>query len=407
MDSKTSQPGGGMQGKKLLHSIRLTNLLSYGSEGVSLDLEPLNVLIGPNASGKSNLIEAISLLAAAPRDLLKPLRQGGGTAEWIWKGGERAEYASLTALVDYQDSLLDYELSFTTTAQSRFSLADESVNLLRNKASEAYSRREVYGYNQGTPAVALTNLSPTETTKEIEGLSPEQSVLAQLRGLDFYPELTYLGIAFANITFFREWGLGRFAAPRLPQRVDLPDDFLLEDASNLGLVLNDLQNRRVTKRLIVEKLQQFYEGVEDITTKVQGGTIQIFVHEKGLREPIPASRLSDGTLHYICLLTILLHPEPPPLICIEEPELGLHPDIIPIIAELLIDASQRTQLIVTTHSDTLVSALSEVPEAVVVCERDDHGTKLRRLDPEDLKEWLESYRLGDLWAKGEIGGNRW
>jgi predicted ATPase len=396
-----------MQGKKLLHSIRLTNLLSYGSEGVSLDLEPLNVLIGPNASGKSNLIEAISLLAAAPRDLLKPLRQGGGTAEWIWKGGERAEYASLTALVDYQDSLLDYELSFTTTAQSRFSLADESVNLLRNKASEAYSRREVYGYNQGTPAVALTNLSPTETTKEIEGLSPEQSVLAQLRGLDFYPELTYLGIAFANITFFREWGLGRFAAPRLPQRVDLPDDFLLEDASNLGLVLNDLQNRRVTKRLIVEKLQQFYEGVEDITTKVQGGTIQIFVHEKGLREPIPASRLSDGTLHYICLLTILLHPEPPPLICIEEPELGLHPDIIPIIAELLIDASQRTQLIVTTHSDTLVSALSEVPEAVVVCERDDHGTKLRRLDPEDLKEWLESYRLGDLWAKGEIGGNRW
>ncbi len=95
------------------------------------------------------------------------------------------------------------------------------------------------------------------------------------------------------------------------------------------------------------------------------------------------------------------------MICIEEPEFGLHPDIIPSIAELLIETSQRTQLIVTTHSDTLVSALSEVPEAVVVCERDDQGTKLRRLDPDNLKEWLERYRLGDLWAKGEIGGNRW
>jgi len=77
-----------MQGKKLLHSIRLTNLLSYGSKGVTLELEPLNVLIGPNASGKSNLIEAISLLAATPRDLLKPFQEGGGAEEWLWKGRE-------------------------------------------------------------------------------------------------------------------------------------------------------------------------------------------------------------------------------------------------------------------------------------------------------------------------------
>ena len=182
--------------------------------------------------------------------------------------------------------------------------------------------------------------------------------------------------------------------------------FLLEDGSNLGLILNDLQNRRATKHLILERLHLFYEGIEDVTTKVQGGTIQIFFHEAGLGNLVPASRLSDGTLHYLCLLTILLHPEPPPLICIEEPELGLHPDVIPIIAELLLDATKRTQLIVTTHSEALVSALSEVPEAIVVCERREDGTKLRRLEPERLKEWLERYRLGELWAMGEIGGNR-
>ena len=187
----------------------------------------------------------------------------------------------------------------------------------------------------------------------------------------------------------------------------MPGDFLLEDGINLALVLNDLQNRRDTKRLLLEKLRLVYEGIEDFTTKVQGGVIQIFFHEEGLDIPIPAACLSDGTLHYLCLLTILLHPDPPPLICIEEPELGLHPDIIPKVAELLLDASKRTQLIVTTHSETLVSGLSEVPEAIVVCERDDRGTNLRRLEPDKLKDWLERYSLGDLWAMGEIGGNRW
>ena len=80
-----------MQGVRMLRSLRLTNLLSYGSNGTLIDLEPLNVLIGPNASGKSNLIEAVSLLAATPKDLLAPIREGGGAAEWIWKGKRQRE----------------------------------------------------------------------------------------------------------------------------------------------------------------------------------------------------------------------------------------------------------------------------------------------------------------------------
>ena len=93
-----------MEGKKLLHSITLKNLLSYGNEGVTLDLEPLNVLIGPNASGKSNLIEAISLFAAAPRDLAKTLRKGGGTEEWLWKGSEDLPVAELATTIEYPSS---------------------------------------------------------------------------------------------------------------------------------------------------------------------------------------------------------------------------------------------------------------------------------------------------------------
>jgi predicted ATPase len=181
----------------------------------------------------------------------------------------------------------------------------------------------------------------------------------------------------------------------------------MEDASNLGLVLNDLLHKPKTKQLLMEMLRKFYEGAEDISTKIHGGTVQVFILEKGLSHAVPATRLSDGTLRFLCLLAILCHPTPPPLLCIEEPELGLHPDVIPVIADLLKLASERTQLVVTTHSETLVSALSENPESIVVCERDSGGTHLRRLTKDRLDEWLSRYSLGELWRMGEIGGTRW
>lgn len=104
------------------------------------------------------------------------------------------------------------------------------------------------------------------------------------------------------------------------------------------------------------------------------------------------------------MAAVLLQPSPPPLVCIEEPELGLHPDALSIVADLLIDASQRTQLIVTTHSDALLSYLSLEPDSVLVCENIG-GTQVRRLKADDLKSWLEKYRLGEVWRMGAIGGN--
>lgn len=112
---------------------------------------------------------------------------------------------------------------------------------------------------------------------------------------------------------------------------------------------------------------------------VSDSTAQVFFREKNLRKPVSAARLSDGSLRFLCLASILCHPSPPPLFCIEEPEIGLHPDILPHIAELLVQASQRTQIIVTTHSDILVDALSDVPEAVLVCENEGGATSVRRL----------------------------
>ena len=130
------------------------------------------------------------------------------------------------------------------------------------------------------------------------------------------------------------------------------------------------------------------------------------MHEEDLPEPIPATRWSDGMIRYLCLLAILLHPNPPPLICIDEPELGFHPDIMPDLARLIKSCAERTQVIITTHSRDLVDEFSDDPEAVVVCERDfDGATRMTRQEKAKLDEWLERYTLGKLWEKGEIGGN--
>jgi predicted ATPase len=158
---------------------------------------------------------------------------------------------------------------------------------------------------------------------------------------------------------------------------------------------------------LVLLLRKFYEPVKDVDVEVLGNSLRIMVKEDGLSSRTPATRLSDGTLRWLMLLIVLLDPTPPPVICIEEPELGLHPDMIPTLADLLRDASTRTQLIVTTHSQSLVSEFSDDPESVCVCEKIDGATKIRRLDKERLSVWLEDYSLGHLWASGEIGGNRW
>jgi predicted ATPase len=406
-----------MQGKRFIRTLRLQNFLSYGSEGEEIELQPLNVLIGPNASGKSNLIDAIRLLRATPNDLTSPIREAEDISEWLWKGGRDTPTAKIEVTIDYPEGImpLRYRLCFTMVGQ-RLEIVDEAVENEHPVRQDETDACFFYRYQGGRPVLnvrvmatdqAGANVGRVQRFLHREDLVPGQSILSQIKDPDQYPELTYLGNQFSNIRLYQDWNLGPYTASRMPQKSDLPRDFLLEDASNLGLVLNDLQRSPGTKQLLIEKLRKFHETVDDITTKIYDGTVQIFVHEKGLSQPIPAIRLSDGTLRYLCLLTLLCHPTPPPLLCIEEPELGLHPDILTTIAELFLDASQRTQIVVTTHSDILVSALTETPESVIVCERDEMGSHLRRLDPERLKQWLETYSLGELWQMGEIGGTRW
>jgi len=400
--------------KRLIRTIRLRNFLSFGPESEEIELLVLNVLIGPNASGKSNLIEAIDVLRACPRDLTKPILVGGGVTEWLWKGSPASPAAEIDATIYYpSDHMpLRHRLSFTVVGQ-RFTLVDEAVENDRRSRLGAPDVYFYYRYQHGNPVVNVSSGDGgDETTRRQralrrEDIAADQSVLSQRKDPDVYPEITYLGNEYAKILLYREWDTGRQTTPRMPQKTDMPGDFLAEDASNLVLVLNDLQSHPGVRDILIENLREFHEPINEIYTKVHGGTVQLFLHERGLNQPIPATRLSDGTLRFLCLLAILCHPSPPPLVCIEEPEIGLHPDIFPAVAKLLVEASQRMQLIVTTHSEALVDALTDTPEAVLVCEKHEGSTTTHRLDKAALEDWLESYSLGQLWRKGELGGNRW
>ena len=398
--------------KRFLRTIRLQNVLSFGPKSPELELQALNVLIGPNGSGKSNLIEGIAMLQAAPGNLLKPIQSAGGIQDWLWKGAEQTPVAEVEATINYPAGKmpLRHRLSLTMIGQ-RAELVDESIeNESLDGSSADGNFYFAYGLTGGHAILNGTIAGGVEgrARRQIqpEDLSPDQSVLSQRKDPDQYPEITYLGNQYAKIKLFRDWNLGRNIAARKPQPTDLVSDFLAEDASNLALVLNDLEHRGL-RRSLVERLKEADASIEDFSTTVLGGTVQLFLHYARLKSPVPATRLSDGTIRYLCLLAVLCHPEPPPLVCLEEPELGLHPDLLPGLADLLVEASERMQLIVTTHSDTLVDGLTKVPETVVVCEKRGGSTEMCRKTKAELGEWLKEYGLGQLWRRGEIGGNRW
>jgi predicted ATPase len=382
----------------LIQELTLRNLLSFGPDSPSLKMGPLNVLIGPNGSGKSNLIEAIGLLRSTATK--SAVASGGGMADWLWKGAPtRLPQIEVVVQSLEPSHLLSHQIEYAPLSSGRFAISTECIQLVQPDPSSG--RDSLYCLKGGDHDLANRDGSRRVLLRQ----DVFESILLQLKEPFQYPEITYLGEVYGRVRLYREWSFGRSSVFRAPQAADMPGDELEEDFSNLGLFLNHLRSVPKAKNVIIEHLRDLYAGIDDFDVRVKGGTVEVFLTEGDF--VIPARRLSDGTLRYLCLLAILCDPEPPPLICIEEPELGLHPDMLPKLADLLVEASSRTQLVVTTHSDILVDAMTERPECVVVFEKRDGQTHMHRLDRDELKQWLDQYRLGQLWTRGQIGGTRW
>lgn len=392
----------------MLKKLTLKNLLSFGPEGVELELGPLNVLIGPNASGKSNLIDAIRLLAACSKDVADPIIAGGGMQAWRHKHGDQNGQMSVAAVISPREDEIFLDLQ--EDVQHEFGIWPYGGEPTIWFESVLETDRKTIFYEGGEKGRLLSFVSgegrKLYATKEL-GIDNARSIFSQIQGSPAVGEMKEIRRFYSEVQIFSDLNTSRSSQIRQPQPADARASSLSESGENLALVLNDLDNRPMVSKRIIEELKAVHPRATAIKTRVSYSRVEAYLEEEGLRENIPFTRLSDGTLRWLCLLSVLLHPNPPSLICLEEPELGLHPDMIPRLAELLVEASEKTQLVVTTHSELLVSALSDHPESIVVCEHLGGSTEFRRVNPDHLREYIADYRLGDAWLKGEIGGTRY
>lgn len=370
---------------RFIRKLHLRNLLSF--EDCEVELQDLNVLIGPNGAGKSNLIEAVGLLRSLPLDLEAYLRQGGGRAAWVWKGSQTDSAQVETTLDGGADGELTHSFQIVASAGG---LTWEQ--LARSSDATPVFLREF-------------DRLKMEGTDPITGYGFPESVFFRYR----LPSLTSrIGENLATFRIYREFRTGKNDPVRLGLSVSASHGPRLnESGDNLAAILHelDLKDKLDAVRDLLHEINPAFGRVKP---RLHEGAWFIQLAEDGLLDPIPSQRISDGTLKFLCLAAVLLDPDPPPVVCIEEPETGLHPEALRVVANLIREASSRMQLLITTHSADLINELSSTPDAVLVAEKNEHNaTTFTRLNPDELEPWLERYQLGELLQKGQIGGNRW
>ncbi|MDX1654556.1 MAG: AAA family ATPase [Candidatus Competibacteraceae bacterium] len=182
------------------------------------------------------------------------------------------------------------------------------------------------------------------------------------------------------------------------------NDFLRPNAENLAAFLFSIQNTLEYEKIVrtIQRVAPFFQGFILQPEKINPDYIRLRWKHKGTDSYFDANDLSDGTLRFVCLTTLLLQPELPSLILLDEPELGLHPYAMHLLAGMIRSASAETQVIASTQSVTLANQFDW--QDLVIVERQDNASVFRRLKEDELKIWLEEYRIGDLWEKNLLGG---
>jgi len=338
-----------------------------------LDVRPLNVLIGANGAGKSNFISVFGLLRHIIEGRLQfYVAQAGGA-----------------------DSILHFGRKRTSELKLRFSSGD-----MRYEAKLAPST---------TDALFLANEFCWYATPGSG--SHQTSFSGGLVESEFFHEGSHAPHARQMLEPMRNWRVYHFHDTSASAKVKLTGDIgdneaLRSDASNLAALLFLLRTKHPENyRRLVSTLRlvaPFFDDFRLRPSPFNEQKIQLEWSERNSDAYFNAHALSDGTLRFICLATLLLQPNLPSLILIDEPELGLHPYAIQVLAGLVRSASEKTQVILSTQSVTLVNQFE--PEDLVVVDRANGESVFRRLSSEDTQDWLEGYSLGELWEKNVFGG---
>jgi predicted ATPase len=356
-----------------LETIAIQNFKSIRDQ--RLDLGRLNVFIGGNGSGKSNLIQVFRLLREITLQNLATYSLERTADSLLHFGRKKSPYVEL--FVQFGDG------QFGNAYRIRLAPTDEGAFVV--------SQETVYFHDRGTYPTPYNEIINSGSKEAIVGTSENKIAGYVRRDLDTY-----------RIYHFHD------TSDSAPVKASGPVEdnrFLRPDASNLAAFLYYLQQRQPDHfRNIEDAVRQiapFFEAFNLEPSRLSPDKIRVEWKEKGSDAYFNASSLSDGTLRFMCLATLLLQPTLPAVVLLDEPELGLHPAAIALLADLLASAATRTQVLVATQSVTLVNQFE--PEQVWTVERQDGASVFHHLSNQDMSAWLDEYALGELWEKNVLG----
>jgi predicted ATPase len=347
-------------------------------ELLDFEIHQLNVLVGANGAGKTNFISLFKFLNhLIERRLRIYVGQSGGADVFLHFGRKVTDKIAIS--LEFSDGNLanGYQANLISSAKGNLIFASERC--------WAVDRR----YSTSPGALPTTSL----------GEGHEES------------NLTEYGLATDLLAVLPSWQVYHFhdtsESARVKQIGDIGDNAILRpDAANLAAYLYLLQNIHSAhyERIVstIRLAAPFFDNFILRPMPENPNKIRLEWRERTSDEYFDASYLSDGTLRFMCLATLLLQPSLPSLVIIDEPELGLHPYAINLLTDLLHAAATKTQVIVSTQSVSFVNQFQ--PEDIVVVDRKDRESVFRRLDSAELDQWLEEYSLGELWEKNVIGG---
>lgn len=340
-------------------------------------LEKLNVLIGANGAGKSNFVDFFRMLRTfADESFQQFVNDCGGGDGFLFLGTKVT--SKITSRLDFGRNAYEFELK--PTAQGSLQVAEEQVE-----------------YNGHSRQIGWGSLESALKKRK----SDKSSWYSGHPGVAHY---VYSSVSRWTVYHFHD------TSSLAPMRRDQPIrdwERYRHDASNIAAFLFNLkEDEPESYQLIRDTVQLIAPFFDDFLLRPQkrGNDEQVRLEwrQKGSDFPFQPNQLSDGTMRFICLATALQQPEPPATIVIDEPELGLHPYAISMLADLIKSAAERTQVIVATQSATLLDYFD--PGEIIVVNRDRGRSVFERLDAESLSEWLEDYSVGELWQKNVVRG---
>lgn len=359
---------------RTLEKLTVKNFKSIREQTLMLGF--LNIFIGGNGSGKSNLIEVFRFLREIVNQNLGGYTAIKGGADTLLYFG-RKKSPEMAFFLEFGEGSTSnaYEVKLRGTQEDNLVIWDE-IALYHEKSQYKAPYRKQVSLN-----------SKESKLKEVNHICARQ-VRYDLESYRVYHFHDTSDTAAVKGTW------------------DLEDNrFLRPQAENLAPFLYWLQEKRpdylATIQDIVCQIAPFFNEFHLEPTRLNESKIRLEWREKGSDAYFSASSLSDGTLRFICLATLLLQPELPAAVLLDEPELGLHPAAIALLADLLSSAATRTQVLVATQSVTLINQFE--PEQVWTVDRVDGQSVFHRLSEANMKEWLDNYALGELWEKNVLG----